>query len=280
MDKIRTPNFSVILPGHCNSNCDFCFWSFKKSPSDWHSRLLDTIKSLPSEYTRCSISGGEPGMSPALDSAIDLINNARDWDAIILTTNGTGLLDHIDCLKGVDHINLSRHHFDERVNLEIFHPKSPLDTPRESKLKRLCSELNRMGIDVNINCVLCNQFANSNEILQFLNFVKSIGAQSVCFRQDQKLNSTDMPKEMNGFIDHKAIESWSCPACKAVYQYLEGIKVSWKAAIAEPSVATKQKYEIIYHQNGIATYDWAGTVPFLGKTTCISPDVKKKKSQQ
>lgn len=250
-----TPNFSVILPGKCNCRCGFCFWEYDKSPEDWLPNLITTIHNLPPEYVRCSVSGGEPTLSPVFEEVFDLIANARNWEAIVLTTNGTHLAKKIDYIRGVNHLNLSRHHHYEEINQSIFKTKS---VPKADELRALCTAANNMAIDVNLNCVLVDQFKNRSDVENYIKFAKEIGANSICFRQDQGLNSTEMPKEMEWFKDIQAIGGWACAACKIFHQYIFGMKVAWKAAIAEPSIATGQIYEIVYHQNGVVSSDWGG----------------------
>lgn len=250
-----TPNFSVILPGKCNAKCDFCFWEYEKEPKDWLDKLEFTINTLPPKYTRCSISGGEPTLSPVFDKAIKIIKNSRNWEAIVLTTNGVKVLDNIDSFKGINHVNLSVHAVNEKDNQEIFKTKS---VPDHVEIVKICDALNNLGIDVNFNCVLQGQFKNKKDVLSYIKFAKLHGASSVCFRQDQGLVSTEKPKEMFWFKNIQVLNGWDCPVCKVWNQYISGMKVAWKSAIPEPSKTIGDIYELIFNQNGKLTSDWEG----------------------
>jgi hypothetical protein len=122
-----------------------------------------------------------------------------------------------------------------------------------------------------------SQFNSRQHVIEFIKFAKDIGASSVCFRQDQSLNSTEMPHEFSWFKDIKYIEGWSCEACKIYQQYIEGMRVAWKAAIAEPSIKTGTIYELIYHQNGKLTSDWEGKLEV--NLTPHTPKTKPTKSK-
>jgi cyclic pyranopterin phosphate synthase len=250
-----TPNFSVILPGKCNAKCDFCFWKYEKSPNNWLYELEETIKSLPDKFRRVSISGGEPTLSPVLDDAIKIIKNSRNWDAVVLTTNGAKVVEKINSFIGVNHVNLSVHSADDKENKKIFKTKS---IPDHGEIINICNALNSIGIDVNFNCVLRGQFKTKEDVLNYIKFAKLHGASSICFRQDQALVSTDKPKEMLWFKDIKVLNGWDCPVCKVWNQYIAGIKVSWKSAVPEPSKTIKDVYELVFNQNGKLTSDWEG----------------------
>jgi len=267
------PNFSVILPGKCNCRCAFCFWEYEKSPDDWTRNLIKTVHSLPKEYVRCSISGGEPTLSPVFDGVVDLIASLRDWEAIVLTTNGTMLSDRVGAIRNINHLNISRHHHDEKINQGIFKTKS---VPGKDELSGLFTKVNNMGIDVNLNCVLCDQFNGRNDVEEFISFAKDMGVQSICFRQDQVLNSTEMPKEMKWFDDIVSTDGWACDVCKIYNQIIGGIRCTWKAAYAEPSVTTGAVYELVYHQNGILSSDWgAKNVINLSPTPALLKQMKR-----
>jgi len=258
----NTPNFTILLPGGCPNSCSFCFWEEKKAPKDWLKKLEETLVSLPEHYTRCSLSGGEPLLSPYFEATLDLVKKTRAWEAIVLTTSGIGLAS--TKIKGVNHVNISRHHLYDSDNSQIFGSTS---VPSTEKLEELIEDLNSSsGIDVNLNCVLYNQFENSLDVIDYIDFAKSTGAQSVCSKTDQRLTKLNRPKELEWVASRsKVVETWSCPVCKVYRQYILGLPVYWKIAIEEPSKVVGPEYELIFQQDGFLAADWEGKLQFIGE---------------
>ena len=114
-------NLSIIMPGQCNANCNFCFWRSDKEPQDYIQQLKATLDSMPEEFAQISLTGGEPCISPYFRDVLNVIDKKR-YPKVVLTTNGTSLIKQLVCpeFAKVDHLNISRHHFDDAINNEIF----------------------------------------------------------------------------------------------------------------------------------------------------------------
>ena len=262
------PNFTVILPGGCNARCPFCYWSQRDDEITDSGAYADALKTaierLPKEYRRVTLTGGEPTLSPHLGTALDVLRKTREWEAVVLTTNGTGLNEYIDhAHKGnpaADHVNISRHAATSRESLRVFGAKN---APSDSQLRTYVSRLNETGVDVTLNCVLHGQFTDvREEILEYVDNAKKLGASQVVFRSDQKLESTAPPYELKAMGDWKVITRWSCDACMVWRQVIHGMPVFWKASVSEPSVTTGYVYELVLQPNGQLTVDWAGEKPY------------------
>jgi len=251
------PNFTIIVPGNCNAHCKFCYWNLEKSLDRgvYLRKLSEAIYKLPDGFRRVTITGGEPTLSTWLKKIVQVLRG-RSWDAIVLTTNGTKLCDYLDV--NVDHINISRHHYSDKLNWNIF--DAGWGIPDKHELRSDIEALNKRSIDVTLNAVLCGQFPDGRNIIRYIEFARSIGASAVTFRADQNNNSTDKPAEMfyPEISQYTIKEGWSCPACKVWGQLICGMPVSWKAAVAEPSIKTNSDYELIFQPNGKITTDWAG----------------------
>lgn len=254
-----TPNFTIIVPGGCNANCEFCFWKKTETCRGYLNKLVGAIHRLPPEYTRCSISGGEPTLSPYLTSILGVVREGRDWDAVVLTTNGAKLSHYLD--SPVDHVNLSRHHYSDQLNREIFGTGS---VPDDAMVEKLCRELNVAGVDVTLQTVLCGQFNGQKDVDAMIHYARAVGASAVCFREDQRHESTEPPQLMPAHL--KAV--WSCGACRVWRQLVRGMPVYWKASVSEPSIKHGAVYELIFHPDGRLTSDWAGehSVELSGST--------------
>jgi MoaA/NifB/PqqE/SkfB family radical SAM enzyme len=258
---IPSPNFTLIIPGGCNAKCDFCFWEQERPVRNYVQKMSFVLDSLPRNFQSLSLSGGEPTLSRFFPKILDAIDRRR-WTKVVLTTNGTKL-DEIDpdkLKRAVDHINVSRHHYDDAKNREIFKTDT---VPDKKTLTKLCAKMNKLGIDMNLNCVLVDQFTTKNDIRKYIKFAKDVGATSVCFRQEQNNEkdaegtAIDICAEEKWFMDVEAVYDNGCPVCRSKRQYIDGMLVSWKSAYNEPSDALKDViYEGIMHPNGNVTSDW------------------------
>lgn len=249
---IMNPNLSIVVPGGCNGKCDFCFWK-KSTPCDnYLEKLNNILLSLPSQFYQLSITGGEPTLSPHLESILNLIDK-NIFTHTVLTSNGAKLLDFVPKLEGkINHVNISRHHYEDEINNSIF--KSKMLTNEE--LKNVSNELNKIGIDVTFSAVLNEKLNTKEDIEKYLQFAKECGASQVFFRKPHgTLEPTEVEKAYEGY---KSSE-YHCPVCRTKNQLINGIKVSWKASLEEPSKELGGTiYELIVNENGEVTKDWEG----------------------
>lgn len=248
---VNNPNFSIVVPGGCNGKCNFCFWQKTKPCGNYINILSETLSNLPSQFYQISLTGGEPTISPYLKSILETINKKK-FTKVVLTTNGSNLLETIPMLEGkVDHINISRHHFEEDLNNNVF--KARMINNRQ--LKNVISELNKVGIDVTLSAVLNENLKSKKDIKDYINFARTIGASQVFFRKPH--GTLEPTKVEKAFESYKGFES-SCPVCRTKNQLIEGIRVSWKASLEEPSSVMDKIYELIFHEDGTITKDWEG----------------------
>ena len=143
-NTIINPNLSIVVPGGCNANCQFCFWKKNKTCNNYLEKMKVTLSNLPSQFYQLSLTGGEPTLSPYLEDIVNSIDRKK-FKHTVLTTNGANLLEKVNILKGkIDHINISRHRYDDNINNSIFNSKM-LTT---EQVKEVTNELNKVGIDV------------------------------------------------------------------------------------------------------------------------------------
>lgn len=119
-------NVFVRITDRCNANCGFC--AFKKDFIEdvavdiykFFYALSQIRKNVRIE--KVSITGGEPTL--AVQNIIKIVEMIKDVDKnifIVLSTNGTNLNKiPAETLNNIGSIALSRHHFDEKTNNEIF----------------------------------------------------------------------------------------------------------------------------------------------------------------
>ncbi len=253
---IDNPNFSIVLPTQCNAKCEFCFWKPEPMSDIYFKNLNLILETLPENFRQISITGGEPTLNlPVLSNLIRSLKRDR-WSRIVLTTNGTFLSPLIPMLRDrIDHINISRHHYEDLKNWDIFGTKA---VPNTRDLENLIYHTNKEGIDVCLNCVLLEDNTDPSFTENFIKFAKSVGASKVSFRKDDRLDNLDPTMHEMLYDNWKVVGEGSCPVCRSKTQLINGVYVSWKAAMAEPSNMLGELYELIYHPNGRLTTDWKG----------------------
>lgn len=253
------PNFTIITPGGCNSFCSFCTEPFKKKASpEYLANLTDVLLDrLPAHIRQCSISGGEPTLSPQLDCILTAVKASGRFDKVVLTTNGARLPHFVPLLKKtINHLNVSRHGIGYDANTKVF------GTPNivtDEDLKAASFELNKAGIDVNLNHVYSKDSSLTVDyVLQYIDYAKSVGATSVSFRYDQNENSLEPTYLEKLFSEWNVVRAGGCPVCRNHTVLVAGFPVVFKASFAEPSKAINDVYELIYHITGKLTTDWEG----------------------
>lgn len=253
------PNFTIITPGGCNSFCSFCTEPFKaKANPDYLANLVDVLGNrLPAHIRQCSISGGEPTLSPSLPAILTLVKMSGRFDKVVLTTNGARLMQHLSLFKDtIRHLNVSRHAIGYEANTEVFGTRHIVT---DEDLKAAAAELNQAGIDVNLNHVYGRDSQLTVQYVHdFVAYARSVGATSVSFRYDQNENSLEPTYLEKLFAHLPVVRRGGCPVCRNHTVLIDGFPVVFKASFAEPSKAIDDVYELVYHITGKLTTDWEG----------------------
>jgi molybdenum cofactor biosynthesis enzyme MoaA len=251
------PNFTIVLPGICQAACDFCFWKREEHEEAFLKSLKRVLKKLPSNFTQISISGGEPTISPVFQDTLKLIRKFKKkgkFHKVVLTTNGINIQKHD--LTGIDHVNISRHHYRDRINQEIFKTEN---VPTHKDLPAINNYINSFGIDVNYNVVITEE--NKDLVIsRFVEFVKETGASSLTFRNQYGVfDKCDIEK---GLIEReiKAATTSTCPVCLTNTYFLRGVKTTFHSSEYEPTESEafdpEEVYELILQPTGDLTRDW------------------------
>jgi len=250
---VQDPNLSVVVPGGCNAHCDFCFWVEGDSLSitKFNKRLKEVADLLPDQFYQVSVTGGEPTLCAGIKSVLKILR--KRFEKVVFTTNGVAL--EPDMVKGlVDHVNISRHHWEDDVNSSIFNARG---IPTTRDLKNICDEMNQVGIDVTLHAVLTDNISSKADVLRYIDYVKEVGASGVSFRKRHSVRSTKAPSALEKmFIKYNAIYFTECDVCRSKTQIINGVTVNWKSSSLEPSKGLNGIYELIMHPNGILTSDW------------------------
>ena len=225
-------NFTVVLPGGCNAKCSFCPDSMEGTPPvDWLLKLSDAIKRKPFGWTDVSITGGEPTISPYLESTLSVVS--KHFRKTVLTTNGVKLVDKIHTIgQHVDFLNVSRHGIGADNNMSIFKTKRVISDNDLSD----CIYIHRIlyGGAVNLNHVYLKSDGHIGReyLLEYVEYAKRLGANSVSFRYDQTENCLGVTELEKCFLNYPIINSSSCPVCRSHTVLIHNMPVTFKALIS------------------------------------------------
>jgi hypothetical protein len=226
----------------------------------WELQLRETIEKLPEDFTSISITGAEPTMSKYLFNAFNAIEKSgRDFDKIVLNTNGYKALEHIERISEVCNcMTISRHGPHWFDNMLIF---DTMSIPKDDEVKEI---IDRFFGEVHINCVVLEQPPLTPYVDRMIEYVKLMGANELVFRMPcERLKVPDLPyiawkheREACGSFEYTDEAEHSISFMR------NDLRVTWRAMINEPAYAMsrikedKYLYELVYHANGKVYGGW------------------------
>lgn len=170
-------NLYVKVTNKCNANCSFCEFRGADSKrfdiNQYQTALMEVSKTL--KINKVSFTGGEPTLKPELLS--DLIAMTRKILGkdvfIVVSTNGSKL-ENLWNSQNIDSIALSRHHYDDEKNSEIF---GTTVVPGRKDIK-----YSQVKHKIHLSCVLSKKAINSgSEVVKYLKFARYIKIYDVGF---------------------------------------------------------------------------------------------------
>lgn len=221
-------------------------------------RLCSALKNLPSQFYQISITGGEPMLSPYIRYILMAVYPFKDkYTNILLTTNGTNLTKdwiYEAVSLSVDHINISRHHWNDEANKAIFCGSYDVG---DYDVHRAIDRYGKSGIDISANCVI-NDTTTRDFIEEYIEWARNIGFRAVRFRKENgTLDKTTVEKT---YSDHKVVWEGRCPVCRTTLQFIHGYKVYWKSSTLEPSETISDSiFEVIFAPDAKLYDDWKFT---------------------
>ena len=177
----------------CPANCRFCVAKNTKQDKKIDIDKFKSVMKLLKAEDRIrgiKITGGEPFydielLNEVLSAIYDIFGYQME---VAISTNGTGLenLKKIKDLEHIETIHLSRHHYDDNVNRELF--GNIKNIPDKKSLKSIIDSVSYKDIFV-LNCILLKDYINSpEEAHKFMDFAIDIGAPKVGFMTCSQVN--------------------------------------------------------------------------------------------
>lgn len=301
-------NLSIYSAEPCNARCAFCVEEIRPASRGTALEAQKTVETDDARYFAAldavlealrllnpsvSITGGEPSRDPRLPRILRTLRS-RGARKLTVTTNGSGLLDSregrplVDWLTatGVAHLNISRAHWDDRVNARLMgYPASP-DAPA---LREITDRARRGGTRIRLSCVLVDGAVDDLEdMLGYLEFARSVGVDNVVFRQLMKTDpATVRPNAVTRYSERRRMDL--IPLLEAVsarddfvfqrqvlgyYYYVEvwrhrGVDVVFEGADLARIEAIKERmpgviHELVFHPNARLASTWQPWDGILG----------------
>ncbi len=190
----------IKVTDFCNANCKFCangsctdFGKIDLNKLEFVIRYLYDKNRLHS----ISLTGGEPMINPELVyNILNLIWKIDKKIEVQISTNGLNLreISQMDDVNNLESIHISRHHYDDSKNIEIFGTDKIATT---SDIMFLQEKLINKKI-ININTVAIKDYIdNLKEIKRMLDYVGNIGVYKNGFVSLMKCNDYSCKKFIN-----------------------------------------------------------------------------------
>ena len=210
-------NLSIYSAQACNARCAFCVEELRPASrgialdrqktveaddARYFAALDATLEALRPLGPSVSVTGGEPSQDPRLPRILRTLERHGARKRTV-TTNGSGLLDTRDgrplvdwiAATGVAHLNVSRAHWDDRVNAKLMRYRA---SPDAAALGEIVARAGHGGTRVRLSCVLvANAVDDMDDVRAYLDFAARIGVDNVIFRQ---LMKTDRETAAENFV--------------------------------------------------------------------------------
>ena len=182
---------SICPTSFCGASCPFCIAKNTKQKQYVDlGKLEECLKRLRDEnlVRGVSFTGGEPFTEiKLLNDIINLVfKTFGNSTEISVTTNGTNLhrMHEIEMLSYLDALHISRHHYDDQINAELF----GIRVPTKEELSEILHSVSYKDLFV-LNCMLLKDYIGTqDDVHKFLDFAIEVGAGKVAFMACSPIN--------------------------------------------------------------------------------------------
>lgn len=267
--KITTPyiNLYVKLSNVCNAKCNFCEFNGPDKNSFDIYKFYFVINEINKniKINKISFTGGEPTLQlPNLKNCLKIIKDINNDIFTIINTNGIHLkeLDNIPDL--VNSIALSRHHYDDDLNYEIFKTKTipsnnDINNFKNKNLLHLSCNLIKNYIDTNSKCYDYINFYSKMNILDF-GFVSLMHVNDFCKNNHINFKDLNLQNNDNVYLNKTWNNEKSCSCNNFLVSNEEGIISKVYARYYSNRSPTCDN--TLVYDNGVLTQGFGGQIIF------------------
>ena len=191
---------SICPTSFCSASCPFCIAKNTKQMQFLDiKKLEECLKRLKEENVIRGISftGGEPltdvtRFNEILHLVFEVFGKSME---VSVTTNGTTLhrIHEIQMLSYLDALHISRHHYDDQINRNLFGIK----VPTKEELSEILHSVSYRDLFV-LNCMLLKDYIGTQEeVHKFLDFAIEVGAGKVAFMACTPVNAFAQAQTMD-----------------------------------------------------------------------------------
>ena len=265
----------IKINDECNANCKFCvnenscnFGKIDLEKLEYVIRYLNDKNILHS----IGITGGEPMLNPdKLNILINLIFKINPNIEVQINTNGVNLLKLLEFerVDDLESIHISRHHYDDKINREIFNSNS---IATSNDIATLQEGLIDKKI-ININTLVMKDYINSlKEIKKMLDhvgdmdvykngFVSLIKCNDYAKEQFINFNSIFENLDDSFYLGHHFYHGHICECIDGMYLTNKNKLVEFYARMVKESVCKYTK-ELVYTSDNKVTDGFSNKVLF------------------
>ena len=221
----------IKICDECNCNCRFCINSNTRDYGKIDFQKLEFVIRYLLDANilhGISITGGEAMLNPErLNNLVNLIYNIDKTLELQISTNGTNLLEfkNFDNVEKLESIHISRHHYNDSINNEIFGSNK---VATKDEIINLQDYLKDKKI-ININTMVMKDYiCNLKEIKNMLNhvgdmgvykngFVSLIKCNDYALKQFINFNNIFNNLDLNFYLGHHFYNHNSCVCVDGIY---------------------------------------------------------------
>jgi len=176
----------------CNAKCKFC--TFAEDASNYNEKkFIEVLKEITSKIKikKIALTGGEPTLYwEKFKSAANLSREYSPESMLTMNTDGFRLKQLFEdpISKMFTNIHISRHHYDDVRNSEIFDTETP--TAEELKWAQSTTE-NKSQIQLSCNLIK-NYIDNKEEMYKYMEWVNSLEINNIGFVSLMPVNKYSM----------------------------------------------------------------------------------------
>ena len=210
-------NLYVMVNNVCQANCRFCtqHGDYRKFDFDKFQKVIDELRRTTDENELClskiNFTGGEPLLYfEKFEKLYNIIFEKFSFNElgngnVVINTNGIGLktlTERNDIMKNIGFVSVSRHHYDDKLNEEIFQT-NPFPTTEDIKNFSL---KNQGKLWLRCNCIK-GYIDSTDEVIKYTDWAIDVGCKHCGFTSLMELN--DYCKENYVYVDIPTIETLS-----------------------------------------------------------------------
>lgn len=178
-------NLYIRATNLCNCKCRFCEYHGENTVFNIEEfeRVIKTL-SIQGIIGKIQITGGEPTLCPDIYNIVRILRDNFPNHFIGINSNGTNIETLVSLSNkllngndGVSNIAISRHHYDDEINKEIFGNNN---IPNKEELRKFIDTVGTEKIHISCN-IQKNYIGSLTEMYKFLDMASSIGCTDVGF---------------------------------------------------------------------------------------------------